>query len=115
MRQDDVRLRHMLDAAQKAVRFTAARSRQDLDSDEILLLAVVRLLEIIGEAAKNVSSSTRDQLPQVPWRQIAGTRDRLTHGYFAVDYDIVWAIITRDLPPLIVALEQHLARSTSNT
>ena len=107
MLPDEVRLQHMLDAAQKAVRYTQGRSRADLETDELLALALVRLLEIIGEAAKNVSPMTRDKAPRIPWRQIAGTRDRLIHGYFAVDLDVLWVIISRDLPLLMAEL-QHL-------
>lgn len=106
MRPDDARLQHMLDAAQKAVAFTQGKSRADVESNEVLMLALVRLLEILGEAAKNVSEATKGNAPQIPWRQIAGTRDRLIHGYFAVDPDILWAIITQDMPPLITELQQ---------
>ena len=77
MPPDEVRLQHMLDAARKAVMYTQDRSRADLETDELLALALVRLLEIVGEAAKNVSPMTRGKAPQIPWRQIAGTRDRL--------------------------------------
>ena len=78
---DAVRLRHMLDAARKAVAFTRGRSRADLDADELLALALVRLLEVLGEAAKGVSSEFRGRHPQVPWKDVAGTRDRLIHGF----------------------------------
>ena len=105
---DEVRLRHMLDAARKAVAFTQGRTRTDLDNDEILALAVVRLIEILGEAAKNVSQTTKDQFPEIPWRQIAGIRDRLSHAYFEVNLDIIWDIIASDLPPLIERLETLL-------
>ncbi|CAN5796749.1 DUF86 domain-containing protein [soil metagenome] len=98
----------MRDAARKAVAFTRGRSRSDLDTDEQLMLAVVRLLEIIGEAAKHVTGETRRRDPQIPWQQIAGTRDRLIHGYFDVNLDIVWQIVTHDLPPLIQALDRLL-------
>ena len=111
MQPDEVRLRHMLDAARKATIFVQSRSRADLDSDELLALALVRLLEIVGEGARYVSQPTKDRVPQIPWRQIAGTRDRLIHGYFAVDLDILWTIITHDLPPLIAALQQLRSRS----
>lgn len=107
MLPDEVRLQHMLDAAQKAINYMHSRSRADLETDELLMLALVRLLEIIGEAAKNVSRETREQAPHISWRQIAGTRDRLIHGYFAVDLDVLWTIINHDLPPLIAEL-QHL-------
>jgi len=107
--EDAVRLRHMLDAARKAVEFTKHCKRTDLDRDEKLALSVVRLLEILGEAAKNVSSQCQTEYPTIPWRQIAGTRDRLIHGYFDVDLDIVWKIVSTDIPPLIVQLEKALS------
>ena len=114
--EDIIRLRHMLDAAQKAVQFTKESKRAGLDHDDKLALAVVRLLEVLGEAAKRVSKKTQQLHPQIPWRQIAGTRDRLIHGYFDVDLDIVWQILSRDLPPLISnlqkTLEQHQDFST---
>ncbi len=105
MKGDEVRLRHMLDAARKAVAFVDGKRRNDLE-DELLSLALVRLLEIIGEAAKSVSEGIKERRPEVPWRLMAGTRDRLIHGYFDVDLDIVWAILTEDLPLLIDNLEQ---------
>jgi uncharacterized protein with HEPN domain len=103
--RDEVRLRHMLDAARKAIAFTQGHNRADLDSDELLALAVVRLVEILGEAAKNVSQDIKDQTPEIAWRQMAGTRDRLTHAYFDVNLDIIWDIITTDLPPLAEKIE----------
>ncbi|KAF3887923.1 MULTISPECIES: HepT-like ribonuclease domain-containing protein [Nostocales] len=86
---DKVRLRHILDAANQAIAFTQGRNRADLDTDTMLALAVVRLIEILGEAAKNVSQGTKDSIPDIPWRQIAGTRDRLSHAYFDVNLDII--------------------------
>ena len=65
-------------------------------------------MEVIGEAAKHVSDSVKSSSPYISWRQIAGTRDRLFHGYFDVDLEIVWQIIANDLPPLIEDLKQLL-------
>jgi len=107
--EDAVRLRHMLDAARRAMDFTQGRERSDLESDEQLSLALVRLLEILGEAARNVSEDLRNDYPDIPWRQIAGTRDRLIHGYFDVDLDIVWQIVSNDLPVLAAQLEKALS------
>ena len=107
--EDAVRLRHMLDAAKRAIDFMQGRAKSDLESDEQLSLAVVRLLEILGEAAKNVSEDLRKDYHDIPWRQIAGTRDRLIHGYFDVDLDIVWQIISTDLPVLAAQLEKALS------
>ncbi len=105
---DLVRLRHMLDAGRKATSVVKGRGRPDLDSDEILGLALVRLLEIIGEAAKGISEGVRRKHPRIPWSEVARTRDRLIHGYFDVDLDIVWAIVTQDLPPLIDELKKAI-------
>ena len=109
LKDDEIRLRHMLDAANKAMVFVKGRSRHDLDSDEMLALAVTRLLEILGEAARGLSQEFKNRNPKIAWKQIMGTRDRLIHGYFDVDLDIIWAIITRDLPPLIKELEGLLS------
>jgi len=94
----------MLRHAQEAVLFASGRSRPDLDTDRQLNLALVRLLEIIGEAAARLSTSTRASHPQIPWSQIVGLRNHLIHGYDTVDFDIVWRIVESDLPPLIAEL-----------
>lgn len=107
--EDAIRLRHMLDAAKRAIEFMQGRAKSDLESDEQLSLAVVRLLEILGEAAKNVSEDLRKDYPDIPWRHIAGTRDRLIHGYFDVDLEIVRQIISTDLPVLAAQLEKALS------
>jgi uncharacterized protein with HEPN domain len=101
---DKVRLGHMLDAARQAIAFVQGRVRSDLDRDLQLALALTRIVEIIGEAAKNVQTETRARMPQIPWRAIAGTRDRLVHAYFDVDLDQLWQIVTVDLPPLAAAI-----------
>ena len=105
---DEVRLRHILDAARQAVAFTQGRSRSDLDSDHMLSLALVRLLEVIGEAARGVSGKFREDHPEVAWSQMSGMRDRLIHGYFDVNLDVVWRTVREDLRPLIVQLEKIL-------
>jgi uncharacterized protein with HEPN domain len=109
-KDDRILLRHMLDAARKARDFIEGRSRNDLDSDEMLALAVIRLLEVIGEAARNLSHDIKDSHPEIGWKQITGTRDRLIHGYFDVDLDIIWVILTRDLPLLVSSLEKLLSQ-----
>ena len=105
-KNDIVRLRHMLDYAEKAIQFTRGKSRADLDTNEMLALATIHLVEIIGEASKSISPDLRQQHPEIPWELISGTRNRLAHGYIDVDLDIIWAIVTKDLPPLIKKLKR---------
>lgn len=108
---DEVRLRHMLDAARKAVKFAEGRKREDLDNeDDPLVYALVRQIEIIGEAASKVSAETRAELSDVPWADIVGIRNRLIHAYFDVNLDILWATIQRSLPELIRSLERALPK-----
>lgn len=106
---DAVRLQHILDAARQATAFARGRSRSDLDTDLMLSLALVRLLEIIGEAARGISEPFRRINPQVAWSKMAGMRDRLIHGYFDVNLDIVWETVTQDLPGLIAEAEKIVA------
>jgi len=100
-----VRVHHMLDHSREAVEMTQGRTRADLDRDRLLNLALVRLVEVIGEAASRVPEAFRSRHPQVPWRQTVGMRNRLIHGYDTVNFDILWTIIQEDLPPLIQQLE----------
>jgi uncharacterized protein with HEPN domain len=110
MSRDDpqVRLRHMLDYAREAVTLMRDRSRVDLDIDRALGLAIIRCLEILGEAAGRISAAIRKRYPTIPWSEIIGMRNRLVHGYDIVDYDIVWSTVIEDLPPLIAELEKIL-------
>lgn len=94
----------MRDAATEAKRFAEGKNRVDLDTDRMLVLAIIKDVEIIGEAASKVSSDVRDAHPQIPWRAIIDMRNHLTHGYFNVDYDQVWSTLQDDLPPLIQQL-----------
>ena len=103
---DNVRVRHILDAAREAVNFAEGRSRADLDTDRKLNLSLVRLLEIIGEAARGLSQEFRQEHPDLPWKSMVGIRDRLIHGYFDINLDVVWQTVTEDLPPLIAQLEK---------
>lgn len=95
----------MLDHAREARDLAQGRTRRDLDEDRQLNLSLTRLLEIVGEAASHVPSGVQARYPQVPWRDIIDFRNRLIHGYFSVDFDILWQIVQKDLPTLIEALE----------
>ena len=110
MRHDDaICLRHMLDAAEQALGFSAGASRQNLDANPMLSFAVVRALEIIGEAAGKVTAETRAAYPELPWQSMTAMRNRIIHAYFDVDLDRVWDTITEDLPPLVARLRPILA------
>ena len=97
--EDHVRLRHLVDAASTAGRFVKGRSRSDLDEDEMLRLALTKLVEIVGEAAKQVGASARAGFPGVPWSAVTRMRDRLVHHYFDIDLDVLWTTVTVDYPP----------------
>ena len=104
--KDEVRFRHMLDHAREAVAMIQGKERLDLVSDRMLELSLVRLVEIIGEAAARVGTESKEKYPSIPWLQIVGIRNRLVHGYDAVDLDVLWDTIIDDLPPLIAELEK---------
>ena len=105
MRPDDViRIRHMIDAAETAQRFSAGRTRADIDTDEQLRFALVQALQIIGEAASRVSTETRSAISSVPWADIIFMRNRLVHAYFDIAHDIVWQTVTDDIPSLLAVL-----------
>ena len=106
--EDEIRLRHMLDAAKEAVEFSDGRTREELDHDRMLVLALVKSIEIVGEAATKISPETRSLLPSVPWPAVVTMRHRLIHAYYDMDLDRVWDTVTEDLPPLIMALEKAL-------
>lgn len=103
---DLIRLKHMLDASTEILEFTRDKNREDLVNDRKLNLSVVHLLEIIGEAASGISTEAQDNYPQIPWKVIIGMRNRLIHGYFDIDLEIVWKTVTQDIPPLIPELEK---------
>ncbi len=103
---DAIRLRHMIEAAKSAQQFVAGRSRGDLDSDLMLLFAVVRSIEIVGEAASRISPDARMGLPTIPWAEIVSTRNRLAHAYFDIDADILWKTVTVEIPELLALLSQ---------
>lgn len=107
-KDDEIRLRHMLDAAQEAIGFAHGLQRRDLDRDRKLVLALVKDIEIIGEAAYRVSEETRYRLPDLPWEDIVGMRHRLVHAYYDINLDILWKTVCEDLPLLSARLRRSL-------
>ncbi len=107
---DSTRLHHMLDAATEAVTFIQGKRREDLDNDRLLSLGLVRLLEIVCEAATRVSKEKQAELPNIYWKQITGMRNRIAHAYFGIDLDVVWQTIVEDFPLLIIQLEEIMPK-----
>jgi uncharacterized protein with HEPN domain len=105
---DLTRLKHIRDAVMITIDFIKGRNRDDLDNDQMLSLALVRLIEIIGEAANNISLSCQNNYPQIPWREMIGMRNRIVHAYFEVDLDVVWQVIIDDLPRLLRWINQAI-------
>lgn len=103
--EDTVRIRHMIDAAESALRFIKGRKRSDLDHDQMLAFALVRAVEVVGEAASKVTPEGRTELPAVPWAAVTGMRNRLIHAYFDINHDILWATVEQALPTLIAQLK----------
>ena len=100
MHDNLIRIRHMLDAADEILEFVAGKERADLNDNRMLSLAIIKELEIIGEAASKLSSDFKAEHSYIPWTDIVCMRNRLTHGYFDIDLDRVWDTIQEDLKPL---------------
>lgn len=103
--RDQIHLQDMLNYSREVLESVRNISRSELDSNRLLNLALVRLLEIIGEAANRVSSEKKLEHPRIPWGEIVSLRNRLIHGYDQVDFDILWQIVKNDIPALIAVLE----------
>lgn len=98
MEKDKVYLQHILDAIRKIEKYVQGMTLHDFLADDRTEDAVVRQLEIIGEAVKNISISTKESHPEIPWQNIADMRNKLIHEYFGVDYIMVWKVVEDDLP-----------------
>jgi uncharacterized protein with HEPN domain len=105
-RDDEATVRQMLAHAREAHGLIAGKTRADLDRERVLSLALLQLLQIVGEAAARLSTDYCDSHPEIPWAQIVSLRNRLIHGYDVIDLDIVWSILSKDLPDLIAKLER---------
>lgn len=106
---DLTRLKHIKEATVEAISFVEGRCRQDLETERMLSLALVRLIEIIGEAANNISVEKQNLHSEIPWRRMVGMRNRLSHAYFEVDLDIVWQVVSQDLPQIMPQIETAIS------
>jgi uncharacterized protein with HEPN domain len=98
-------LRDMLENAQRAIEFTKGMRYETFAKDDKTVYAVIRAVEIIGEAAANIPDEVRAKYPNVPWREVKGMRNKLVHQYFGINMEVVWQTIHEDLPVLIEALK----------
>lgn len=105
---DRTRLGDIVEMYDAARRFISGEQRSDLDSDQMLLFALVRAVEIAGEAANQITAAGRNELPDLPWRLMIGMRNRLVHGYADIDRDILWNTVTDAMPPVAERLRAFL-------
>jgi uncharacterized protein with HEPN domain len=99
----------MLDAIDEAMAFVRGKDRKSLDHDRMLVLALIKDIEIVGEAASRISKETQQAVPEIPWASITGMRNRLIHAYFDINLDILWQTVSRDLPELSVKLKHVIS------
>jgi len=107
-RDDKIYLRHILDSMSRIRDYTRAVDYDAFCRDTLIQDAVIRQLEIVGEAVKRLSSGLRDKHSRIPWKDIAGMRDKLIHDYLGVDIDAVWATVQEDIPDLQLEIETVL-------
>ena len=107
-KEDFVRLRHMLEAANDALGYVGLKTREDFLKDALCQDAVIRRIEIIGEAASRLSPECLSEFPRIPWKNIINMRNRLIHAYYDINLNTVWSTVAEDLPPLIAELEKIL-------
>ena len=105
MKSDAVYLQHILEAIQQIALYTSEVSYEQFLQKRLVQDGVVRQLEIIGEASRNLSPEFRNSQPQIPWQQIIGLRNRVIHAYFEVNLTIIWEVVQNDLPTLREQLE----------
>lgn len=109
--EDRIRIQHMIEAAEAPLDFAEGKRPSDLEEDRMVLFAIIRAVEVVGEAAGRVSTETRERGNEIPWRAIISMRNRLVHGYFDIDVEIVWKTVKEELPVLVAQLKTLLSRS----
>ncbi len=105
-KENIVFIKHILDSINAIEDFSKGMSRKELSSNRMKQSAIVREIEVIGEAVKNISDNLKENYSSVPWKEIVGTRDKMIHHYFGVDLDIIWNIVKKDLPKLKLSMEK---------
>ncbi len=115
MSRDDAYLLDILDSARAAMKYASGKTWEEFSTSPLLQDAIVRRLEIVGEASSRVSIATQKQYPQLPWIEMKGTRNRIIHEYDSIELDIIWDIIQKDLPVLVSELEKIIPDENKNS
>ena len=113
--KDRIRVQHILDEAGEACKYAEGILFNEFVEDGKTVRAVIRSIEVIGEAASKISIEFRQKYPYVPWQKIIGMRNRLIHVYFDIDYNIIWQTVKKNLPPLIEQLQSILKNRANNS
>ena len=106
--RDKSRLEHMLQAIERICRYTKGKNFEDFIADDMMYYAVVKNIEILGEASNRLTEEFRQAHPKTPWKQVNGMRNYIVHEYFQVDNNVVWDVITNDLPILEQQIKEYL-------
>ena len=114
-KKDIIYIKHIRDAIELISVYTKDLNSTDFNSKVIIQDAVIRRIQVIGEAVKNVSQSFKEKYNEIPWKKIAGMRDKIIHGYFNVDIDIVWKVIVKDIPILKKNIEEIIKKEDKST
>jgi len=101
----------ILDSIQDIESFVEGMTSESFSKDKKTINAVVRSLEVIGEATKNIPNSVKEKYPDIPWKKMAGMRDKLIHEYFGIDFEMLWKTIKEDIPPLQAAVNKLIKTS----
>ena len=108
MKDDLTLIKHILDNINNIESFSKDLKKEGLSKDELKQYALIRAIELIGEAAKNITKNMKEKHNEVPWKDIIGSRDRIIHQYFGINLEIIWNIIKKDIPKLKVNLDKIL-------
>ena len=105
-KDDHVKIKHMFDAAKECLSFVKGKSRNEFNTNKVLVYALVKVIEIIGEAASKISKDFKNKHTEIPWQDIVSMRNHLIHVYFDIDLDILWDTVSKDIPKLIKMLQK---------
>ncbi len=114
MRNQNIYLKDIIESINKIIEFVESMTFEEFQEDDKTSSAVIRKFEILGEATKNITDDTRTKYPKIPWKEMAGMRDRLIHSYFGIDYKLVWTTIKNSIPNLKTMIEEILEESKKN-